>query len=140
MMVWLTLVLVWFVLTVLRGQRARFAFGALIGAFLVIAALDVAVAIIPPDTLEGLLDLAGRSLKQLQETALAGHQEPGHRRHAVVLDGLEQDGPNHFGQSATPQLLGATGVDQAHQAFRCVVELQHEPAPQKPAPPWRNAR
>jgi len=47
MMVWLTLILVWFVLTVLRGQRARFAFGALVIAFLVIAALDV----VNPDAL-----------------------------------------------------------------------------------------
>jgi MFS family permease len=37
---WLALALVWFMLTVLRGQRRRFAFGALASAFLVIAGLD----------------------------------------------------------------------------------------------------
>jgi hypothetical protein len=39
---WLTIVLGWFVLTVLRDQRRRFAFGALISAFVVIAGLNVA--------------------------------------------------------------------------------------------------
>jgi hypothetical protein len=40
-MLWLGIVLVWFVATVLRGQRARFAFGALLSAWFVIAGLDV---------------------------------------------------------------------------------------------------
>jgi hypothetical protein len=40
-MLWVSIVLVWFVATVLRGQRARFAFGALLSAWLVIAGLDV---------------------------------------------------------------------------------------------------
>lgn len=40
-MLWLGIVLVWFVATVLRGQRARFAFGALLSAWMVIAGLDV---------------------------------------------------------------------------------------------------
>jgi hypothetical protein len=39
---WLAVVLGWFVLTVLRGDRRRFAFGALISGFLVIAGLDFA--------------------------------------------------------------------------------------------------
>jgi hypothetical protein len=38
---WLAVVLVWFVATVLRGQRRRFAFGALVAAFMAIASLDV---------------------------------------------------------------------------------------------------
>ncbi len=41
MMLWLSIVLVWFLATVLRGQRARFAFGALMSTFVVIAALDM---------------------------------------------------------------------------------------------------
>lgn len=40
-MAWLCVVLVWFAATVLRGQRERFAFGALISAFIVIGVLDV---------------------------------------------------------------------------------------------------
>jgi hypothetical protein len=40
-MVWLCIVLVWFVATVLHGQRNRFAFGALVSAFVLIAAFDV---------------------------------------------------------------------------------------------------
>jgi hypothetical protein len=39
---WLALVLLWFLATVLRGQRRRFAFGALVSAWLVVVALDVA--------------------------------------------------------------------------------------------------
>jgi hypothetical protein len=39
---WLTIVLGWFVITVLRGQRRRFAFGALASALIVIAGLDFA--------------------------------------------------------------------------------------------------
>lgn len=38
---WLALVFVWFAWTVLRGRRERFAFGALIACFLVIAALHL---------------------------------------------------------------------------------------------------
>src|SRR5438445_12456869 len=39
---WLTVVLSWFGMTVLRDQRSRFAFGALASAFVVIAGLDFA--------------------------------------------------------------------------------------------------
>jgi hypothetical protein len=39
---WLAVVFGWFVVTVLRGHRRRFAFGTLASAFLVIGALDVA--------------------------------------------------------------------------------------------------
>jgi hypothetical protein len=38
---WLALVFVWFAATVLRGQRERFACGALVTAFLMVAALNV---------------------------------------------------------------------------------------------------
>jgi hypothetical protein len=44
---WLALVFVWFVITVLRGQRERFAFGALVAGFIVIGALHI----INPDDL-----------------------------------------------------------------------------------------
>lgn len=44
---WLALVFVWFALTVLRGHRERFAFGALIAGFIVIGALHL----INPDDL-----------------------------------------------------------------------------------------
>jgi hypothetical protein len=46
-MVWLCVVLAWFVVTVLRGQRKRFAFGALVSGLVLIAALDV----VSPDAL-----------------------------------------------------------------------------------------
>ncbi len=44
---WLGLVFVWFILTVLRGRREHFAFGALVASFLVVAALHV----VNPDAL-----------------------------------------------------------------------------------------
>lgn len=44
---WLGLVFVWFVLTVLRGRREHFAFGAAVACFLVVAALHV----VNPDAL-----------------------------------------------------------------------------------------
>ncbi|HEX8773634.1 MAG TPA: DUF4173 domain-containing protein [Pyrinomonadaceae bacterium] len=44
---WLALVFVWFVLTVLRGERARFMYGALVAAFLMVGVLHV----INPDAL-----------------------------------------------------------------------------------------
>jgi hypothetical protein len=44
---WLALVFIWFVLTVLRGARARFAYGALVAAFLVVGVLHL----INPDAL-----------------------------------------------------------------------------------------
>jgi len=40
-MFWLALVFVWFLLTVLRGLRERFAYGALVSAFLVLGGLHV---------------------------------------------------------------------------------------------------
>lgn len=44
---WLAVVFVWFCLTVLRGERERFAFGAMVAGFLLVAALHV----INPDAL-----------------------------------------------------------------------------------------
>ncbi|MBI4552086.1 MAG: DUF4173 domain-containing protein [Candidatus Latescibacteria bacterium] len=40
-MTWLAVVFLWFVITVLRGQRKRFAYGALMAGFLVLAGLHV---------------------------------------------------------------------------------------------------
>jgi hypothetical protein len=43
-MVWLAVVLAWFVATVLRGQRQRFAVGALVSFFVAVGVLNVVVA------------------------------------------------------------------------------------------------
>jgi hypothetical protein len=40
-MAWLAVVFVWFALTVLRGRRERFAFGAMVAGFLLVAVLQV---------------------------------------------------------------------------------------------------
>jgi len=57
-MVWLAVVLVWFLLTVLRGRRDRFAFGALVTGFAAILLINV----INPDAL-----IARTNLDRLEE-------------------------------------------------------------------------
>jgi hypothetical protein len=59
-MVWLAVVFVWFCLTVLRGHRERFAFGAMTAGFLLVATLHV----INPDALIAQINM---------ERARAGH-------------------------------------------------------------------
>jgi hypothetical protein len=51
---WLAIVFVWFCLTVLRGRRERFAFGAVVAGFLLVAALQV----LNPDALIARTNLA----------------------------------------------------------------------------------
>jgi hypothetical protein len=51
---WLAVVFVWFALTVLRGRRERFAFGAMVAGFLLIAVLHV----LNPDALIARTNLA----------------------------------------------------------------------------------
>jgi hypothetical protein len=51
---WLAVVFVWFCLTVLRGHRERFAFGAMVAGFLLIAALHA----LDPDALIARTNLA----------------------------------------------------------------------------------
>jgi hypothetical protein len=51
---WLAVVFVWFCLTVLRGHRERFAFGAMVAGFLLIAALHA----VDPDALIARTNLA----------------------------------------------------------------------------------
>ncbi|HZT70438.1 MAG TPA: DUF4173 domain-containing protein [Terriglobia bacterium] len=53
-MAWLAVVFVWFAATVLRGRRERFAFGAMLAGFLLIAALHAA----NPDSLIARTNLA----------------------------------------------------------------------------------
>ena len=72
-MAWLAVVLVWFLLTVLRGRRDRFAFGALAAGFAAILLINV----INPDAL-----IARTNLDRLQE---------GKRFDAVYLTTLSAD-------------------------------------------------
>ena len=53
-MVWLAMVFVWFALTVLRGRRQRFAFGAMVAGFLLVAVLQL----LNPDALIARTNLA----------------------------------------------------------------------------------
>jgi hypothetical protein len=62
---WLAVVFVWFCLTVLRGHRERFAFGAMVAGFLLVAALHA----LNPDALIARTNLA---------RARAGHMFDAH--------------------------------------------------------------
>jgi hypothetical protein len=52
-MVWLAVVLAWFILTVLRGRRDRFAFGALVAAFAAVLAINA----VNPDAIVARINL-----------------------------------------------------------------------------------
>jgi hypothetical protein len=92
-MAWLALVFAWFAATVLRGRRAPFAFGALVSAWVVVAALDV----MNPDAL-----IARTNLSRL---------ERGERFDALYLTQLSDD--------ATPRVLEA--VTTIPEGQRCAV-------------------
>jgi len=67
-LIWLAVVLLWFVVTVLRGRRDRFAFGALVSAFVVVAGLQV----INPDAIIARTNLAReRAGKELDAEYIA---------------------------------------------------------------------
>jgi hypothetical protein len=73
---WLALVFVWFAATVLRGQRERFACGALVTAFLMIGALHV----MNPDSFIVRVNMAhmqsGRTLDTSYVTSLSADAVP----------------------------------------------------------------
>jgi hypothetical protein len=75
-MIWLALVFVWFALTVLRGQRERFAFGAVVARLALIAALHV----LNPDDLIARVNLqrarAGLPFDALYTTSLSADSFP----------------------------------------------------------------
>jgi Domain of unknown function (DUF4173) len=79
---WLAVVFVWFGVTVLRGRRERFAFGALIAGFLLIAALHV----VNPDGLIARTNTAraaaGRKFDARHAGSLSADAVP------VLVDGL----------------------------------------------------
>ena len=104
-MVWLAIVLGWFVLTVLRDERRRFAFGALASAFVVIASLDVA----NPDALIVRTNTYYRHLE-----GDAGYDER-------PLASLSADAtPSHRGCPATFESTGeAQGRQPAGAPLRC---------------------
>lgn len=92
-MAWLAIVFVWFTATVLRGRRAPFAFGGIVSAWLVLAALDFS----NPEA-------------RIARTNLA-RMERGERFDAAYLARL--------GADATPVVLG--GVATMPERDRCVV-------------------
>ena len=64
---WLAVVLVWFCLTVLRGRRERFAFGAMVAGFMLIATLHL----LDPDALIARSNLARGRTGQLFDARYA---------------------------------------------------------------------
>ncbi len=75
-MVWLAVVFAWFLLTVIRGRRERFAFGALVSALAILAALHV----LNPDAFIVQTNLAragsGRSFDGAYATSLSADAVP----------------------------------------------------------------
>ncbi|HEX8143904.1 MAG TPA: DUF4173 domain-containing protein [Pyrinomonadaceae bacterium] len=87
---WLALVFVWFALTVLRGARERFMWGAMVAAFLMVGVLHV----INPDALIVRVNMgqvqAGRSLDAAYVASLSADAVP------ALLEALP--GMNHYDQ------------------------------------------
>ncbi|MBI4165690.1 MAG: DUF4173 domain-containing protein, partial [Acidobacteria bacterium] len=75
-MAWLAVVFVWFVLTALRGQRERFAFGAMVAGFVLIGALHIA----NPDALIVRVNVArmaeGKQFDALYASSLSADAVP----------------------------------------------------------------
>lgn len=87
---WLALVFVWFAATVLRGQRERFACGALVTAFLMIAALHM----MNPDSFIVRVNVAhmqsGRTLDTSYVTSLSADAVPALMEAMPVLNRNER--------------------------------------------------
>ena len=95
-MVWISVVLVWFVLTVLRARRDRFAFGALIAGFAAIFAINA----MNPDAL-----IASTNIDRLEEgkrfdayylTTLSADAVP------VIVESLPEIGQKPVWQDSLP--------------------------------------
>jgi hypothetical protein len=136
-MLWISVVLIWFVLTVMRSHRDRFAFGALIAGFAAILAINV----MNPDAL-----IAKTNIDRLQEgkrfdpyylTTLSADAIP------VIVDSLPEIGDQPVWQGFTLQQeilytrnnktgdwrtwnLGRT---RAHQAIEAYTKTQDKTQP-----------
>jgi len=108
---WLAVVFVWFALTVLRGQRERFAYGAMVAGFLLIATLHV----LNPDALIARTNLA---------RARAGH----------IFDARYA---SRLSADAVPELV--SGLSVLNTQDRCTLAadlLKRWPPPENPD--WRS--
>ncbi|MGH3144877.1 MAG: DUF4153 domain-containing protein [Rubrobacter sp.] len=94
-MVWISLVLGWFVLTVLRGRRETFAFGALVAGFVAVIAINA----INPDALIASTNLErarnGEELDAYYLTTLSADAAP------VLVSSLTQIGDRPVGPDYT---------------------------------------
>ena len=143
-MLWISVVLIWFVLTVMRSHRDRFAFGALIAGFAAILAVNV----MNPDAL-----IAKTNIDRLQEgkrfdpyylTTLSADATP------VIVDSLPDIGEKPVWQGFTLQQeilytrskkpgdwrTWNLGRARAHQAIEAYATTQDktQPAASHPAP------
>jgi len=93
-MAWISAVLVWFVLTVMRNQRERFAFGALVAGFAAIFAINV----INPDATIARTNIErtehGRELDVYYLTTLSADAVP------VLVESFPEMGDRRFGEKA----------------------------------------
>ena len=92
---WLAVVFLWLVVTVLRGHRARFAFGALVAGFLMLAGLHA----LNPDALivrtNVALAQAGRRFDSSYATSLRADAVP------ALVAGMARLGPTECSAAAT---------------------------------------
>ena len=108
---WLAVVFVWFCCTVLRGHRERFAFGAVLAGFLLIAVLQV----LNPDALIAKANLA--------------RAQAGRRFDAEYAGDLSSD--------AVPELAaGLTSIEPRQRCVLAVILLQRLSKPEESS--WRS--
>jgi Domain of unknown function (DUF4173) len=107
---WLALVFVWFVLTVLRGERERFMYGAIIAAFLTVGVLHV----INPDALIVRTNTAqaraGRSFDSVYVSMLSSDAVP------ALVEALPT--MNHYDQCMVTTSLLRRYDELGHQDWR----------------------
>jgi hypothetical protein len=105
-MVWLAFVLLWFALTVLRGERDRFAFGTLVAGF----ATAVLLNAVSPDALVARVNIerleAGERFDPYYLTALSADAVP------VLVESFPDVGETH------PYQVYAGGGDKEPTAHR----------------------
>ena len=104
-LVWLTVVVLWFAATVLRGRRGHFAFGALVSTFALVGALQV----VNPDAL-----IARTNISRAEEgTSVI----PGTRSGVPALASIDVAYLNSLSSDAAPVLL--EGLGRLPEAARC---------------------
>ncbi len=106
-LIWLTVVMLWFAATVLRGKRGPFAFGALVSAFALVGGLHV----VNPDAA-----IARTNLRRASETPAAIPAGPAESVGPTSIDAVYL---GSLSSDAVPELL--QGLDGLPSEARCLV-------------------